>query len=619
MTVQTAPRRTGSMKFTCEPDSRPLPGYTIRRPICRGGFGEVYFAVTDAGKEVALKLIFADQSEKELRGIRQCLNLKHQNLVNLFDIKADAAGRHWVVMEYVSGSSLEDVLTAFPRGLPIGEVESWLAGIVAGVGFLHEHGIVHRDLKPANIYREHGVVKVGDVGLSRRLEGPRAGQYTESIGTVYYMAPEVAHGQYGTQVDVYSLGIILYEMLTGRVPFEGETTGEVLMKHLSAAPDLERLPRALRPVLSRALQKDPLKRTRTPGALLEEFRAAVHGSHTLPESAFLPEPPRNGSERFARPASQSPVSDSGARLAAATVRATAHETRQGWPGWAPWVAFIFVMAALWSPQSLPGLIKTALTVGAIFLVLRLTRPASAVPVRRPPPTPTPAPTVSPVRRRNVGPAPVSLSPGQSARAWVIAAVGGLAVCCAANWGIHLLHGTPLTTSAEGLGMFAGVTIAGAWLLTTAAQFARSRQWKAAERRWLFLAVGALLGGVAWQLDQTLLFDFTADQVNRDGIAAIGAVPLRQSLGGQPTVASYTLCFMLLAWWGGWLKVTDPSRESGFRVAPLIGVGVLAFLIGQVLSFPPAFLAAWGVTLSATAQLASLQFGGCPRHSQAGEG
>ncbi len=597
------------MKFTCEPDSRPLPGYTIRRAICRGGFGEVYFAITDAGKEVALKLIFADQSEKELRGITQCLNLKHANLVNLFDVKVDGAGRSWVVMEYVSGSSLEDVLTAFPNGLPIGEVESWLAGIVAGVAFLHEHGIVHRDLKPANIYREHGVVKVGDVGLSRRLEGPRGGQYTESIGTVYYMAPEVAHGQYGTQVDVYSLGIILYEMLTGRVPFEGETTGEVLMKHLSAAPDLERLPLALRPVLGRALQKDPAKRTRTPAVLLDELKAALHGSHVLPESAFLPETPRPRPERFTRPPDPSQPDAATARFAAEFVRATASDHAAPWKSWAPWVAFAFVMVTLWAPHALPGFFKAGLTVGAILLVLRLTRPASAIPIHRPVSKSTPPPMAAAARRRNSKTAPIPMAPGQSAYTWLIAAVGGLAVCSAANWGIHLLHGTPLTPTPEGLGLFVGVTILGAWLLTTTAQFARSRGWKIAERRWLFLAVGALLGGIAWQLDQTLLFDFTDNQVNRHGISYIGSIPLRQMLGGQPTAASYTACFMLLAWWGGWLTLTDPSRTSGFRVGPLIWTGILAFVIGQVLSFPPEFLAAWGVTLSATVQLASLRFWG----------
>jgi serine/threonine protein kinase len=274
------------MKFTHQPGATPVDGFTIRRGIHRGGFGEVYYAVSDAGKEVALKLLQHEQ-EVELRGVRQCLNLKHPNLVNLFDVKTDAHGESWVVMEYVNGSSLEDVLASFPNGLPLEEVGEWLSGIVAGVGYLHNRGIVHRDLKPANVYRENGTVKVGDIGLSKRLGSDRRGEHTQSVGTVYYMAPEVAKGQYGPEVDVYSLGVMLYEMLTGQLPFMGESTAEVLMKHLTATASLNGIPERLRPVVSHALAKDP--RTRTPSVMQldQEFRDALGlsgvGLGTAPE------------------------------------------------------------------------------------------------------------------------------------------------------------------------------------------------------------------------------------------------------------------------------------------------------------------------------------------------
>ncbi len=153
------------MKFAFAPEATPLAGYTIKRAIDRGGFGEVYYALSDSGKEVALKLLQRNQ-QVELRGVSQCLNLKHPNLVTIFDIRTDAEGDHWVVMEYVSGKSLEAVLDEHPKGLPLSEVEDWLAGIAAGTAFLHDRGIVHRDLKPANVFRENGVVKIGDVGLS---------------------------------------------------------------------------------------------------------------------------------------------------------------------------------------------------------------------------------------------------------------------------------------------------------------------------------------------------------------------------------------------------------------------------------------------------------------------
>ncbi len=225
------------MKFTFAPEATPLAGYTIKRAIDRGGFGEVYYALSDSGKEVALKLLQRNQ-QVELRGVSQCLNLKHPNLVTLYDIKTDSDGDHWVVMEYVSGKSLETVLDEHPQGLPLQDVEDWLAGIAAGTAFLHDRGIVHRDLKPANVFRENGIVKIGDVGLSKFITPSRRSAQTESVGTVYYMAPEVARGKYGSELDVYSLGVLLFEMITGQVPFTGESTGEILMKHLCT----ERLP-----------------------------------------------------------------------------------------------------------------------------------------------------------------------------------------------------------------------------------------------------------------------------------------------------------------------------------------------------------------------------------------
>jgi hypothetical protein len=171
-------------------------------------------------------------------------------------------------MEYVNGEPLEDAIDRYPRGLPLEQVLYWIHGIGSGVNYLHDHGIVHRDMKPGNVFQDESLVKIGDYGLSKFITASRRSGQTESVGTVHYMAPEVANGRYGKQIDIYALGIMLYEMLTGRVPFEGESVGEVLMKHLTAQPDLDALDEPFKTVVGRALDKDPDQRFQNVGEML---------------------------------------------------------------------------------------------------------------------------------------------------------------------------------------------------------------------------------------------------------------------------------------------------------------------------------------------------------------
>jgi hypothetical protein len=267
-----------AMKFTYRCGQRPLDGFTLKRGVGQGGFGEVYFAVSDGGKEVALKLL-RGHTDAELRGITHCLNLKHANLVHLYDLRTDSRGEKWVVMEYVFGESLAQVINRHPNGLPAELIREWFAALARGVSYLHDQGVVHRDLKPANIFIEHGHLKVGDYGLSRRMSASERGEVTRGVGTPHYMAPEIKNGNYGRSIDVYACGVILFEMLSGHPPFDGETPAEVLMKHQLDSPDLARVPAAIRPVLERALEKDPAKRF---GTVLEFARAV--------EGAFGPRP-----------------------------------------------------------------------------------------------------------------------------------------------------------------------------------------------------------------------------------------------------------------------------------------------------------------------------------------
>jgi hypothetical protein len=347
------------MKFTYAGGSSPLDGYTIKRGIGRGGFGEVYYATSDAGKEVALKLIRRNL-DVELRGVRHCLNLKHPHLIQIYDIRNDAGGDCWIVMEYVSGQSLENVIEDHPQGMPAEEALRWFQGVVQAVGYLHDHGIVHRDLKPGNIFSDEGIVKIGDYGLSKFISCSRRSGQTESVGTVHYMAPEIANGRYGREIDIYALGIVLFEMLTGRVPFEGQSVGEVLMKHLTAEPDLSLLCEPYRSVVAQALAKDPDARLGNVGQFLTRLPAAPQSALIQPVMATAWRSDRQAGRAEPPPVATGSSSPDNAGTSDEPLYAA---LRSAWQ----------VLDTRWRAAPLPPVVKALLLLGAIWAALSTVR------------------------------------------------------------------------------------------------------------------------------------------------------------------------------------------------------------------------------------------------------
>jgi len=255
------------------PEELPkVPGFQLERELGRGGVGVVYQAIQlDLNRRVALKMLLskahssASETQRFHGEAAAMATLQHPNLVTVYHI-----GRHdglpFIVMEYLNGGTLAER----PKPFTISEAVQLSVQLADAVGYCHEHGVIHRDLKPANIlFNQDGTPKVTDFGMAKRLE--QTGELTTSgtmLGTPNYMAPEQAHGLSKTvfaTADVWSLGILLYELCTGKRPFAGNTLFETLekvQKGLFETPRTHRpdIPEGVERIILQCLQVNPLNR-----------------------------------------------------------------------------------------------------------------------------------------------------------------------------------------------------------------------------------------------------------------------------------------------------------------------------------------------------------------------
>lgn len=278
-------------RFSYTEGETPLPGYTITSLRGRGGFGEVYAAVSDGGKQVALKGITEGDVSREIN----VLNLNHPHLVQFYDVRREK-GEEWIVMELLPGGTLADLLENHPQGLAEEDVLAILRGMLDGLAYLHRKNIIHRDLKPGNLlFDDVGRIRIADYGLSKMLTESHRSQGTREVGSIHYMAPEIFHGRSGPANDIYACGVILYEMLTGKPPFIGESHAEIMHKHLTELPDWSAVPAAWQPLVSKALAKEPQERYASPGEMLADMERLT-GQTTAPPSTQIrvptPQPSR---------------------------------------------------------------------------------------------------------------------------------------------------------------------------------------------------------------------------------------------------------------------------------------------------------------------------------------
>ena len=627
-------------RFAYPSGSKPLAGYVIKRGVGHGGFGEVYYATSDAGKEVALKLIRRNL-EIELRGIRQCLNLKHPNLLSLFDIRNDERGDSWVVMEYVSGECLQDAIAAHPKGMAVHEVIAWFHGIASGVAYLHDHGIVHRDLKPGNLFSDEGIVKIGDYGLSKFISCSRRSGQTESVGTVHYMAPEVANGRYGKEIDIYALGIILYEMLTGRVPFEGESVGEVLMKHLTAEPDVSVLAEPYRNVVARALEKDPNKRFKSVPEML----------------ARLPRPPGVGPGAVtgrlpsgARPpkAAAGPLGDTAPAVDVLPVvevvdeepifRALRHFCVRMYYAWnesnlnTPTKIVLIVVVAFALLATANVLIPLGVVLLALYGGYRLVRMvvlAANPPAPRPagaacaPPQVVPPARLQPVAAPELHPrcpgagspfhprwarphdrpveALVQRTPAERVTELVGSLLGGALVAitmCVVVVILHSFHNQ--IPHPEQCAWLVLMSIVGTWAVLVASKFWEGTQGEPMLRRFILLVVGLGVGVLAFEVAELLMVKmavFPPPARNYE-------LPASFYDRGEPLLPAFLACFgtlfVVIRWW----RQGDPLRATRLSLWATFVCVVLAALVAAAWQFPQPWLPMMAGVISVSVQLSS---------------
>lgn len=271
--------------------------YRVLSRIGSGGMADVWLAEDQhLPRQVALKVLhehFAQDPEFIARFRREAeaaAGLQHVNIVSIFD-RGDIDHTYYIAMAYIDGATLRELINS---GLTPSESVAIVRQILDAAGFGHRHGVIHRDFKPMNVIVDAtGLVKVTDFGIARH----GVSEITETgsvMGTAHYLSPEQAQGlEVGPESDLYSIGVILYECLTGRVPFEGDSAVAIALRQLSEQPTAPSywnpdVSPALDAVVMKALRRDPYERYRD----ADEFIAALDAAEQTPEEAWV-EPEKN--------------------------------------------------------------------------------------------------------------------------------------------------------------------------------------------------------------------------------------------------------------------------------------------------------------------------------------
>ena len=264
--------------------------YEIIRSIGEGGMANVYLGYdTILDRNVAIKILRGDLSNDEKfvrRFQREALSassLSHPNIVEMYDVGEDD-GLYYIVMEYVEGKTLKQLLKK--RGsLTLSEAIDIMLQLTDGMAHAHDSYIIHRDLKPQNIMiQDDGQIKITDFGIAMALNSTQLTQTNSVMGSVHYLPPEQANGSGSTlKSDIYSMGILMYELLTGKLPYKGENAVEIALKHLkeplpSIRDEIPDIPQSVENVILRATAKNPKNRYNDAREMLEDLKTVMDDS-----------------------------------------------------------------------------------------------------------------------------------------------------------------------------------------------------------------------------------------------------------------------------------------------------------------------------------------------------
>lgn len=264
--------------------------YAIIRTLGEGGMANVYLAYdTILDRNVAVKVLRGDlaNDDKFVRRFqREALSassLNHPNIVEMYDVGEDD-GQYYIVMEYVEGKTLKQLLKK--RGsLTITEVIDIMSQITDGMAHAHDSYIIHRDIKPQNIMiLENGLIKITDFGIAMAMNSTQLTQTNSVMGSVHYLPPEQANGKGSTlRSDIYSMGILMYELLTGGVPYKGDNAVEIALKHLkeplpSIRKKLPELPQSIENIILRSTAKNPQNRYKDAREMYQDIITAMDES-----------------------------------------------------------------------------------------------------------------------------------------------------------------------------------------------------------------------------------------------------------------------------------------------------------------------------------------------------